>query len=199
MTKQKFLDKLRAKLKGLPKREVEETLSFYSEMIDDRIEDGCSEEDAVLAVGDVNKIAADKLGGELSEKPSQSKKKSKQGDGKKLALIIAGSPLWVPLLISALAVIFSLYVSVWAIIVSLWSAFAAFAVSAPAGIILGLVLFFKGMAFNGTVSISLALVALSLAIFSFFACLWLTKKFAVLNLKSLKLIKKLFNGKEKNQ
>ena len=200
MTKQKFLDKLRAKLKGLPKREVEETLSFYSEMIDDRIEDGCSEEDAVLAVGDVDKIAADKLGGELSEKPSKSgAKKIKQGDGKKLALIIAGSPLWVPLLISALAVIFSLYVSAWAIIVSLWSAFAAFAVSAPAGIILGLVLFFKGMAFNGTVSISLALVALSLAIFSFFACLWLTKKFATFTTYTLKLIKALFNGKEKNQ
>ena len=56
MTKQNFLDKLRTKLKALPKKEVEECLSFYSEMIDDRIEEGLSECDAVSAIGDVNKI-----------------------------------------------------------------------------------------------------------------------------------------------
>ena len=38
MCKQDFLDELRAKLIGLPKQELEERLTFYSEMIDDRME-----------------------------------------------------------------------------------------------------------------------------------------------------------------
>ena len=53
MDKQEFLSKLRAKLFGLPQKELEERLSFYSEMIDDRIEEGLSEEDAVKELGTV--------------------------------------------------------------------------------------------------------------------------------------------------
>ena len=50
MTKIKFLIELHNRLSGLPKDDVEERLSFYSEMIEDRIEDGLSEEEAVEAV-----------------------------------------------------------------------------------------------------------------------------------------------------
>ena len=53
MDKQEFLSKLRAKLFGLPQKELEERLSFYSEMIDDRIEEGLSEETAVKELGTV--------------------------------------------------------------------------------------------------------------------------------------------------
>ena len=58
MNKQAFMANLRARLSGLPKQDVEERLSFYSEMIDDRMEDGLSEEDAVLQTGSVEAIAA---------------------------------------------------------------------------------------------------------------------------------------------
>ena len=47
MRKKEFLSALRRKLKGLPKREIEERISFYGEMIDDRIEEGFSEDEAV--------------------------------------------------------------------------------------------------------------------------------------------------------
>ena len=57
MTKIKFLLSLHDKLSGLPQDEVEERLNFYSEMIEDRIEEGFSEEDAVAAVGSVDEIA----------------------------------------------------------------------------------------------------------------------------------------------
>lgn len=40
MNKQEFLTELRAKLSGLPTYDVEERLSFYGEMIDDRTEEG---------------------------------------------------------------------------------------------------------------------------------------------------------------
>ena len=44
MTKINFILLLSEKLKNLPEKEVEERLSFYSEMIEDRMEEGFSEE-----------------------------------------------------------------------------------------------------------------------------------------------------------
>ena len=38
MNKQEFIDALRAALSGLPADDVEDRLSYYGEMIDDRIE-----------------------------------------------------------------------------------------------------------------------------------------------------------------
>ena len=57
MTKLQFLLALHDKLAGLPRNEVEERLNFYSEMIEDRMEDGLSEEEAVAAVGSIDEIA----------------------------------------------------------------------------------------------------------------------------------------------
>ena len=57
MTKLKFLLSLHDKLSDLPQNEVEERLSFYSEMIEDRMEEGVSEEEAVSARGSVDEIA----------------------------------------------------------------------------------------------------------------------------------------------
>ena len=58
MTKKEFLDALRKRLRGMPKQDVEERLAFYSEMIDDRIEEGCTEEEAVAQLGPVEEIAS---------------------------------------------------------------------------------------------------------------------------------------------
>ena len=58
MTKQEFISELRDKLSRFPKQEVEERLDFYSEMIDDRIEDGLTEEAAISDLGTSDEIAA---------------------------------------------------------------------------------------------------------------------------------------------
>ena len=42
MTKNEFLEQLRRGLSGLPMEDIDERLNFYSEMIDDRIEEGLS-------------------------------------------------------------------------------------------------------------------------------------------------------------
>ena len=47
MTKKEFLSSLRSKLQGLPPSDIDERISFYSEMIDDRMDEGKSEEEAV--------------------------------------------------------------------------------------------------------------------------------------------------------
>ena len=57
MTKLQFLLALHDKLASLPQKEVEERLNFYSEIIEDRIEVGMPEEEAVAAVGSIYEIA----------------------------------------------------------------------------------------------------------------------------------------------
>ena len=56
MGKAEFLEVLRRKLTGLPQAEIEERLAFYNEMIDDRIEDGLTEEEAVAEIGPVEDV-----------------------------------------------------------------------------------------------------------------------------------------------
>ena len=58
MNKQEFLTELKKALSPLSKADLEERLSFYSEMIDDRMEEGLSEEEAVAAIGSPDEIAA---------------------------------------------------------------------------------------------------------------------------------------------
>ena len=58
MNKHEFLAALRRELTALPHDELTEQLNFYNEMIDDRMEEGMTEEEAVAAVGSVESIAA---------------------------------------------------------------------------------------------------------------------------------------------
>ncbi len=47
MNKEEFLKTLERLLKGLPKQENQKMLDYYAEMIEDRMEEGMSEENAV--------------------------------------------------------------------------------------------------------------------------------------------------------
>ena len=61
MQKTEFLDRLRAALADLPAEELEKTLGYYAEMIEDRMEDGMDEEAAVAAMGDPEAVAREIL------------------------------------------------------------------------------------------------------------------------------------------
>ena len=57
MNKEQFLSELSRRLDGLNGNDLYRTLEYYAEMIDDRMEDGMSEEAAVAALGDLEAIA----------------------------------------------------------------------------------------------------------------------------------------------
>ena len=122
MTKLDFILTLNEKLSDLPKKEVKERLSFYIEMIEDRIEDGISEEEAVAEVGDIDKIVK-----AIKEEYSHSKKSAPQKAPKRrlkgieVVLLILGSPIWLSLIIGAFCTVFSLWVTVWCVVISLWA------------------------------------------------------------------------------
>ena len=56
MKKEEFLRALEKSLSGLPREDIEERLQFYSESIDDRVDEGKTEEEAINDIGSVDEI-----------------------------------------------------------------------------------------------------------------------------------------------
>lgn len=191
MTKQEFLADLREGLSGLPQSDIEERIAFYSEMIDDRMEEGLSEQEAVAAVGSVNDIILQVV----DEYPFPELIKVRIRSRKPMStltivLLILGSPIWLSLLIAAFAVLLSLYAVLWAVIVSLWSVFAALAGSAVGGVVGSAIFACTGYVPTGLAVTGAALVCGGLAIFAFFGCKAATKGVALLSKKIVLAIKK---------
>ena len=57
MTKAEFLNELKNRIAEYPSEETNQSVEYYSEMIDDRMEDGMSEPEAVASMGKVAEIA----------------------------------------------------------------------------------------------------------------------------------------------
>ena len=196
MTKFKFLAALEDRLSGLPKEEVQERLRFYSEMIDDRMEDGTPEAVAVAQIGSADEIARQTL----LEYYQMNYQKRRAGEKRRLKaweilLLVLGSPIWLSFLIAAVAVALSLYAVLWSVVVSLWAAFAALAGSVIGGVIGGIVFCFLYDAMSGLLVISGGIVCAGLAIFAFFACKAATKGAAWLTVKGAMAMKRCFVGR----
>lgn len=184
MTKIGFLLALRDKLGALPKEELEERLSFYSEMIEDRMEDGLSEEEAVADIGSVDEIAAQIVTDvPLVALVKEKIKPKRQLRTWEILLLALGAPVWFSLIVAAVSVAFSLYAVLWATVASLWSVFGALIAGAGGGLVGGSTFMLGGYLLPGLGTAGAALVCGGLAIFAFFGCLaltkgavWLTKK-----------------------
>lgn len=197
MNKRVFLDELKKGLCGLPQEEIEERIAFYEEMIDDRTEEGLSEEDAVNEVGSVDEIITQIL----SEIPITKIVKEKMKPRRRLnaleiTLLAVGSPIWLSLLLAVFAVVISLYVSLWSVIISLWSVFAAFSACVLGGIVASVGFFVGGYGFTGIVMVAMAIICAGLSVFFFFACKYITKAMVICSKKSVLAIKKRVIGKE---
>lgn len=197
MNKSEFLGTLRKGLHGLPQNDIEERLAFYGEMIDDRIEEGLSEDEAVSAVGDVNEIAAQTVAetpfAKIAKERIRPKRRLKAWE---IVLIALGSPIWLSLAIAAAAVIFAVYVSLWAVIVSLWAVFVSLAVCAVGSVPMCIFFIAGGSGAAGFVTLSSGLVCAGLSIFMFYGCKEVTKGILILTKKFAVWIKNCFMGKE---
>lgn len=131
MDKLDFLMALEEALSQLPEEDRRSSIEYYSEIIEDRMEEGMSETEAVASLGAPDKIAEQILMDMPLSKLVKSKvKKRRPISAGEIVLLILGFPLWFPLLVAVLAVIFSIYVSLWSVVISLYAVFAALAASA---------------------------------------------------------------------
>lgn len=197
MRKQEFLCALKKRLLGLPKQDVEDRLNFYSEMIDDRTEEGRTEEEAISDIGSVDEIATRIIADiPLSKIVTERVKPKKRLKMWEIVLLVLGSPIWLSLAIAALAVILSLYVVLWSLIVSVWAVFVSLAACAIGGVIAGVFFALSGNGLMGIAMVSAGIVCAGLAIFLFLGCKAATKSIIYLTKKIALGIKKCFIKKE---
>ena len=57
MKREEFIEALKLALNNLPEQEIQSSLAYFNEMIDDRIDEGMTEEEAIADMGRVDEIA----------------------------------------------------------------------------------------------------------------------------------------------
>ncbi len=196
MNKAEFNQYLSEKLRDLPQSDIEKSLNFYCEIIDDRMEDGMSEEEAVAAVGDIDKIVKEiLLDAPLANLMKAKLKPRGKMHGWEIALLVIGFPLWFPLLMAFGAVFLSVYVVIWSLIISLYAVDLSFAVAGVAGVIQAFVLFTVGVP-SGLFMLGCAIFSAGIAIFAFFGVRELTGMLIRLTGSFMRSVKSMLIKKE---
>lgn len=198
MTKSEFLSELEKRLSGLPREDLEKSMEFYGEMIDDRMDDGLSEDEAVNALGSTEDIVS----GILAEVSLPKIIKKRVSPNRKLKpweiiLLILGAPLWIPLIIVTACLVLVLYIVLWVIVICIYAVNLALFAAALGFLAYGVSGIIGGDITKGMFYIGIGLVSLGLGLF----CLFLSRaatKGAIAAGKGIWLgIKRLFMGKEK--
>ena len=200
MDKQEFLSKLRAKLFGLPQKELEERLSFYSEMIDDRIEEGLSEETAVKELGTVDEVAGQIIAEiPLSKLVKERIKPKRALNAWEIVLLVIGSPIWLSLLIAVFAVLLSVYAVLWVLVITVWAIDLALIICPVGGIAYFIVFALQGNILSGVALLGAGIVCAGLSVLLFAVCKKLTKGTLRLTKAMLLSVKKRVIVKEKTK
>ncbi len=192
MTKNEFISELHRGLGGVPQAEAEERIAFYAEMIDDRIEEGLTEEEAVAELGSVDAVLSDILSEIPLTKLVHEKMKPKRTlEAWEILLIILGFPLWFPLLAAAFAIVFSLFAVLWSLVVSVWAVEVSF-IGSTFGLLVCGIFSAYGNTISAAALIGAAMVFAGLSVFLFVGCVSATKGMAKLSKALVLGIKKLF-------
>ena len=193
MRKLEFLTSLGAALSGLPQEDIDRSLEYYSEMLDDRIEDGADEEEAVAAMGSPEEVARQILMDTPLPKLVRARvKPARTLRAWEIVLLIVGAPLWFPLLCAAASTLLSLYIAAWSVIVSLYAADLSLAVSFLVGLLRGGISFFTGAHLSAAFYLGAGLACAGLSILLFFLVNKLAGGLIYISKRFLLWIKSLF-------
>lgn len=179
MTKQEFLEQLQRRLAHLPPKDLEKQMQYYIEMIDDRIEDGMTEEEAVAGM-------------ELPEQPPKPKKQPLPVWV--FILLILGSPVWLSLAVAAISVIVALYVVLWSVVITLYTVPITLGACTVAGLGMAVVSAITGPGILCIGWLGISLLCAGLCMFAGYLCTLLAKATVWLTKISFKL---LFKRKER--
>ena len=139
MTKADFLQLLERALAQLPEEERRANLEYYSELLDDMIEEGMTEEEATAKLGSPAQIAENILQEMPLGKLVSTRMKPKKGwTPLAIVLVVVGSPIWGPLLLVAAVVVLALFASIWALGVAVVAVVVGLAVAVVAAPIIAI-------------------------------------------------------------
>ena len=197
MDKYDFLLALEERLADLPEADRQSSLDFYAEMLDDLMEGGMTEQEAVASLGSVDAIAQEILMDLPLPKLIKAKMKPKRRmRAWEIVLLAVGAPVWFPILIVLAAVALAVYLTLWAVVISLYAADLAFAISAPAGIITAIALFVSGRPTAALLFLGAGLVLVGLTVLWLLLCNLTAKGAWQLGKLTLRGIKACFIRKE---
>lgn len=197
MNKQEFLSELSKGLEGLSQSDIDKTLEYYSEMIDDRMEDGESEEAAVAGIGRPEDIARQVLLD--TPLPRLVKAKAKPSQAPRawvIILLVLGSPVWLPLLFAVIITVASVFFAIWSVIASLYFADFMIGISSVASLAAFGAALASGSGTQAAMNIGAALICFGLSILMFFGINKLTGLTVRLCRAILRGIKSVFVSKK---
>jgi len=165
MNKQEYLESIRSRISAMPADDVNRFMDYYSEMIDDRVEDGLSEEEAVADMGSpdaaVEQILEDMPLTKLVKEKIKPKHELKAWE---VVLIVLGSPVWIPLLITAAVLLITLWIVAFALLISFYAVVLSFVVAGIGGLICAIPLFIANSPYTAVLMLGVALIGIGIAI-----------------------------------
>lgn len=203
MRKLEFLAALRTRLAGIPLEDLERSIEYYSESIDDRMEDGLSEEEAVAAMGSIDDIVSqiphDAPSAQPEPAPTPPKKPRNAWHVWRTVLLIVGAPLWLSLLIAVLCLALGVCIALWSIIVALYATVFALAVSALACVAVAIILLVLGYNPYSLLPFGAGLLCAGITILLFLLFTQMAKGLAWMNKQMWLGIRSCFSRKERCQ
>lgn len=198
MNKLDFLFELEKKLQPLPDQERAQALEYYFEIIDDRMDCGMTEDEAVAACGSIDEIAEKIiLDTPMTKLVKQKNKTRRRMRAWEIVLLILGFPLWFSLLVAFFCILLALSIVLWVVVMCIFvvsiacgACGFALSVAAIAAMITGN--FLPGLFFFGC-----GLICAGLTILFFLLGKLAGKGVAKLHKLAFRGIKRCFIGKEK--
>ena len=185
MTKVDFLSKLRTSLERENIKNIETYVTYYSEIIEDYLEDGFSEKEAITKMGSIDEIVETIL-----DESGQVNENLRKKNPFVLFLLIIGAPLWGSILLSILLFLFSGLIIVWCgpFILGCLS-FAGFVTGAVS---------LMGLTFNTGVyyivtQLGVGIFALGLGLFLLISTMYVAKHVSFLSKKFIEILSNLFS------
>ncbi len=165
MNKQEYLESIRSRISAMPADDINRFMDYYSEMIDDRVEDGLSEEEAVADMGSpdaaVEQILEDMPLTKLVKEKIKPKHELKAWE---VVLIVLGSPVWIPLLITAAVLLLTLWIVAFALLISFYAVVLSFVAAGIGGLICIIPLFIANSPYTAVLMLGAALIGIGIAI-----------------------------------
>lgn len=162
MSKEKFINELRSKLRRLPKEEVDNVIAYYLDYFEDA---GKDEEEVVKELDSPSTIASQILADYAFSPDTEEKKTSSLNKISLIVLSIFAAPIALPLAFAFVMVLFAMLIVVVALIFSFGAVAVALFASGIAAFVAGILVFFQGPA-TGIFYIGVGLIVIALGIFA---------------------------------
>ena len=217
MNREEYLSQVWKRIGSLPPEDIRRSLDYYRELIDDRMEEGMTEAEAVAAMPSVEEAAAQILADmpvppetESGGAGTPGRRSCKDeacgtpnndavgvglddicfGRRQELAgaqrarhnpgfwtilLLVLGSPLWLPLVITVGVLVLVAYILVWVAVVVVFAVLLSFGASGVAWIIYGVVQLFTGGLVRALFYVGGAILCAGMLLLLLPVCKWAVK------------------------